>query len=568
MRISSLFTAFNLIVVFFFLLVLLATPLALDTIFMADTVLFAHLGWRGVNGLSPVIDFPHFYGGMTTYFVTKAFQIFGVSFKSIDYAFVMMFGAATAVLWGLSWRRLPWHAIALLLALSAALMISLFSIEHAVSWHPRKLRFNVSHSYVYNHAGIVLMMALTVFALKPTANRWLEWGAAVVAGLALYGLMLLKTTFGVMLPCVVLACMLQGRWSSVLLVLAGAGAGMLLMDPGMTRVLGSLNFLLESAAARRGGGVEGLLRSGVLILLEHLLPLFITFLLASLLLRDRSRATLGFAVAAVICAGGYGAAILTTDGDPYNKLMPILTVLTLMIADRLSAVPEPAAPRTRTRGRVPAAASFQSIAWALPAGMAYAVILPALAVSGYYALRAHQYADAMLVEDGLLAGYFVHGEADWAVRNIDTTDPAVRRAEAVRVTQGRINEPYIILDYSDRYVVYADGIALLQEIPDVSSYGIISNGLMFDFTVPMQSKVVLSYPIFPTRGLPGLADRNRLGPDVDLVMMSTEIAGWELVNDEVSPLMGPDFRACRRSTFWTLYARRTLPDSLCTLSPS
>src|SRR5687768_13154233 len=90
-RWSLLFIVVNLLLVLFLVAALLVAPIAVDQIHMDDTVLLAHVGWRGVNGLVPVIDYPHFYGGFAEAFVIASFKLFGVSYKAVDYAFVMLF---------------------------------------------------------------------------------------------------------------------------------------------------------------------------------------------------------------------------------------------------------------------------------------------------------------------------------------------------------------------------------------------------------------------------------------------------------------------------------------------
>jgi hypothetical protein len=86
---------------------------------------------------------------------------------------------------------------------------------------------------------------------------------------------------------------------------------------------------------------------------------------------------------------------------------------------------------------------------------------------------------------------------------------------------------------------------------------------MFDFTAPLRSKIVPSYPVWPTLASPELMTAAPLARDVDLVMMLDEMESLDLVSGALKARMGQDFRPCRRSAFWTLYARRGLPDSLC-----
>lgn len=544
MTLPKLLRVLNYILMTLFLAALLLAPIAVDRVHMGDMVFLGTLGWRGVNGLIPVIDYPHFYGGMTSWFVTAAFNAFGVSYKSLNYAFAMMFVVASGVLWGLSWRRLSGSAITLLLTLAAALIISLDPIEY-------RPFLGIAHSFVYNHVGIVLMMALTLFASKSIGDRKAEGTAAFVAGVATYGLILLKTTFGVMLPCVVLACLVQRRWSSAALVTVGATAGMLAMDPWMTRSIGSLLFILEGPTVASAGGVEGRLWEALSMLQAHTLSLSACMVQLIAVGRRNGADSLPLIASLLICGLGYGAAALTMDGSSGQKLLPFLTVASLLLVGQVRTDPE------RTQTNAPVAVAELPIWQALPFGLAYVLILPALVVSADAFSNAVRYSRASLVSEGPLSTYFVVGPAT-SIPGMQATEAAERRAAAVAETLGHIRAgTFDINDRSNYYVIFADGVSLLQQIPDITSYGIVTNSRMFDFTMPLLSKVVPSFPVWPVSGLPGLADRTRLGADVDLVMMVTDIP-IGLLNEDLLALMGDEFRVCQQSELWTLFARRTL----------
>ena len=229
---STLFIAVNLLIALFFVVALLMAPVAVDQIHMDDIVLLANVAWRGVNGLAPVIDYSHFYGGFAEYFVTTSFRLFGVSYKVVDYAFVMLFVVAAGATWALCWKRLTLAETSLVTVLGAALILSLDPLEAFQHFKP-------GHSFVYNHVGIVLMVALTVFACRESRRsscsnccrrRWrASWSISLI---------LLKTTFGLVGVSIVLACLIQKRWASAALVVAAATVTMLVVDPAMARAWG------------------------------------------------------------------------------------------------------------------------------------------------------------------------------------------------------------------------------------------------------------------------------------------------------------------------------------------
>lgn len=529
----------NVLVALFLVIALIIAPIAVDQIHMDDTLLLANVGWRGVNGCAPVIDYPHFYGGFAESFVIASFWAFGVSFKALDYAFVMLFAAATLLTWLLCWKRLRVFETSLLTAIAAALIVSLYPIESHEKFSP-------AHSFVYNHVGIVLMLALTVFACRPLKSRRLEFVSALAAGGALYALVLLKTTFGIFGLSVILACLIQRRWSSAGLVLVGAIFVLLLLDPTMDRALGSLELLMTSGAASQAGGLKGRMFIASLMMETQAVPIAILLILTIALWRRVKWDSWQLIASMLICGAGYGAAMLSTGLSPQYKLLPFLVVAALLICKELTA----------TRA-AESSVKHHLLISSVPIVFAYLLIVPAVATSAIALSLAFKHSDASLVEQGPLSQYVV----------IDPTKPdragsaGERLAAATATTLQRVGGGQV----SDReeYVMLADGVALLRKFDNVSALGIVSNGRMFDFTAPLQAKVVQSFPVWPTAESPELMLRKPLEADVDIVMMLDEIPQLELVSGALRTRMGQEFRPCLRSAFWTLFVRRRVTNASC-----
>ncbi len=529
----------NVSVALFFAIALIIAPIAVDQIHMDDSLLLANVGWRGVNGLAPVIDYPHFYGGFAESFVIASFQAFGVSLKTLDYAFVMLFAAAAPVIWLLCWKRLRSVDISLLTAIAAVLIVSLNPLESHENFSP-------AHSFVYNHVGIVLMLALTVFACRVIEDRRLEFAAAFAAGGALYALVLLKTTFGLFGLSVLLICLIQRRWSSVGLMLAGAILVLLLLDPTLARALGSLQLLMTSGAASQAGGIDGRMFIASLMLQTQAVPIAIVLIMTIVLWRREKRDSLPLIASLLICGAGYSAAMLSTGGSPQYKLLPFLVVAALLLCKSLTA-PRVDVPDVKHRALITA----------VPIVLAYLLIVPAVATSAIALSSAFKNAGASLVEQGPLSEYVVF---DPAVPD-HAGSASERLAAATATTIARVRAGQV----SDReeYVMLADGVALLRKFDNVSALGIVSNGRMFDFTAPLQARVVKSFPVWPTAESPELMLRTPLEADVDIVMMLEEIPELELVSGALRTRMGQEFRPCLRSAFWTLYVRRNVPTAPC-----
>ena len=536
-RWSLLFIVVNVLIVLFLVAALLVAPIAVDQIHMDDSVLLANVAWRGVNGLIPVIDYPHFYGGFAEYFAIASFKLFGATYKSIDYAFVMLFGVSAVLGSALYWKRLTLAQASLLTALGAALILSLDPLEAFQHFKP-------GHSFVYNHVGVVLMLALTVFACRPIDDRRAERLSAGIAGGVLYVVILLKTTLGLIGLSIILACLIQKRWASAALVVAGAGAAMLVLDPGMTRALGSLDLLLASDAAAEAGGLRGRLIVTSLMIETQAVAIAVVLILTIALWRRAGRDSLPLIASLFVCGLGYGAAMLTTGGNPQHKLLPLLTVAAILIGKALTE-----GSRAGEVGR-----THRLLIGAVPVVIAGTWLLPAIATSGIALSHSFRHADAALVRSGPLARYVVFDSV--------VPDPgADRLAAATAAARRRVDRGPPISD-RDEYIIFADGMNLLRQVDDVASLGVVANGRMFDFTAPLQSKVVASFPVWPTPASLG-STRVPLARDVDLVMMLDDLPSLELVGGPLRARMGQAFRPCRRSTFWTLYARRELADRLC-----
>lgn len=531
----------NLSVAFLLAAALLIAPVAVDQIHMDDTVLLANVAWRGVNGYAPVTDYPHFYGGFAESFVTASFMVFGVSYKVIDYAFVTLFLVTASLVWLLCWNRLRNVETSLLTALGAAIILSLDPLEAFQHFRP-------GHSFVYNHVGIVLMLALTVFACRTVESRRAEVASALAAGGAIYTLVLLKTTFGLFSLSLVLACLIQKRWLAAGLVMVGGAVTMLALDPTMERAVGSLGLLLTSEAAAQAGGFEGRLLMASLMLKTQALPIAIVLILTAVLWRRTRRKSLPLIASLLVCGAGYSAAMLTTGGNPEHKLLPFLVVAALLLCKALTEA---------------AAADASVRPWlisAVPIILAYSLIVPSVATFAIAISQSFEQRDASLVEHGPLARYVVFDPAE--SNSAVATSKRLTAATAntlQHVRSGKVSD-------RDEYVMLADGMKLLRQVDNVSGFGIISNGRMFDFTAPLQSKVVASYPVWPTLASPELMIDKPLEADVDMVMILDEIPELGLVSGALRARMGGDFRPCRRSAFWTLFVRRSVTNASCASS--
>jgi hypothetical protein len=249
-------------------------------------------------------------------------------------------------------------------------------------------------------------------------------------------------------------------------------------------------------------------------------------------------------LAVLILAGGYGATLLTMGGSNDLKVLPMLVVIAL-----LSSSLSP--PQTQT-----SPGPDDLIIKSLPYALAYLFIVPAVvsAIMANAILVIQN--DSRLITAGPARNYTV---LPWTLSDtsIENTDFAERTADIIINTPDQFTE-------RDEYFMFADGIALLQDVPELAGYGIISNGRLFDFTMPLGSPPVASFPVWPTTNLAYFAGTDPLPEDVDAVMISLDVSSRNLLNRQLIDKMGTEFTVCRKSAIWTLYVRDGLPETLCT----
>lgn len=528
---------FNILIAALLPLMLVRSPVLLDTVHTDDTLMWAHLGWRGLNGLTPVLDYPHFYGGLVAQVITWSFELFGFRFKAIDYAFVAMFLAATSVMLLLTYRRLSALSVSLLVAFSAALVVSLVPIGlgpiHAL---------HAAHSYVYNHLAIVLIMGLTVFGMVETSNARLEILSALAAGFALYILVLLKTPFGAFAPFLLIALLVKQRWAAAIAVVLSGTATMLTLDFGMPRALGSLNVALSSAAAEEISGASNLLITALMPYKAQWLPCIGFATLIVVVYVKLGKQSLGTLLTGMWFLLGFTVVLVPMGGDPLYKLIPILLVLSLFFTDLFQKEKQKSAKWQRFIARL------------LPVTLCYAFVLPASVSAFVTHFRSFQYQNASLTPSTPARDYVVFGTGIAANANLKrSVDLLVSAIETFSDEEKETGN----LTATVEYIMSADGIHLLQQIPNVQRYSIIPNGRSFEFTAPLMSRPVKDYPVWPTKNLAFFQEQTRLPPSIDIVMISIDLSVLGFVNEELTAMMGSDFQACARSQIWTLYARKT-----------
>ncbi|MEM7177014.1 MAG: hypothetical protein AAF503_04855 [Pseudomonadota bacterium] len=511
-----------------FILPLVMTPYLHETLWIADTFFLANLGWRGVNELTPVLDYPHFYGGVMAALATLSMELFGVTIKALDYALILAFlGVAVLTVLLLYWRVSLLTAVVLLL-LSASIILPLSAFERGEVVWPY-----LTHAFSYNHVAASLIFAMMGFGLFAPQAMQADVLGGLAAGVSLYLLFLLKFTFVIFAPALILVLLIQKRVWALAALLVGAAATMLLFDPGAERAIGAGAYSL-SLAGDKAGGVTGLIKKVFYLTSRAQFQFAVLFAMAIYVIAMDRRAW-AFLVQAGILFLGYVGAAITMGPEPGLQLAPGTLAMVLLFAEWL-------------RGRRPSQAFAAQVIGCMLIGV---VALAQLGNAWFTTMRGVMAGYKPLVAEGPLSTYVVHG-----IAAVDGPDARTRLEQATaRVIE--IKEAGQAFDESVEFAILAEGIAMLQGIEGMSEARIVSNGFMFEFSVPLGAPPVISFPLWAAPGSPAF-DADRFARDVDVVMVADGFENEinDLVTADVKRMMADDFRACHRSQFWVAYIRK------------
>ncbi|NNE86498.1 MAG: hypothetical protein HKN27_00350 [Silicimonas sp.] len=508
------------------------SDLAIDNAFIVDTFFIAQLGWREINGLSPVLDYTHFYGGVTAKAIAAAFKIFGATLKALDYAYLILFALVASFTLLLGYRRTSSQSTALIILLSASILIGPLSIEDGYS--PI-----VNHSFVYNHFGMGLLLAVTLFVLNPiSGSQPHDYVASFFCGTLLTVLALTKPTFAFSIPFFILVLVIQNQYRICAIVLLGMLITTLITDPNLKRFLGSLYTILESGAAERSGGPLGRSAHAYMTLIMHAGFLLGLLYFWQFLYHRAALPARRLIVCHALCIAGFFVATLTMNGRPHLMLLPALILILLFTAEKLDG--------DKARKALIVSNSFAAI-----------IVFPSLlfASSTWLAsVNARQY---QLVTYGPLVDY-AFTDPNSEMSRLSNTSIKVRRVLAIQEAYDRLSKSGPAQN-RDAYVELSDGISLLATLENIDTKRIITANGMIDFSFPMKSIPVSSFPVWPNK------DRMK-GIDlaqVDIIMSKRFVDKNLFLTDGLRSQIDQDFILCKHSKFFILLVRRDQFTSMC-----
>ncbi|MFK7751023.1 MAG: hypothetical protein AB8B51_00595 [Sedimentitalea sp.] len=514
-------------------------PIAYDTIHLQDTMFFAELGWRILNGALPTIDFNHFYGGVVAQYVAWAFQLFGVSVKSIDYAFVMMMlstlGLAMIVA---AWRTTRLSALALAMLVVACVLARVPFEELTAIQRPTS-----AHSFVYNRLGSAIALVLTVFALIPASKRWPDVIAGLLCGAAAYMIVLIKPTFVPFLPVFYLALLLQGRWIALAASAVGLGVAIVALDPGAARIIASFDYAVGSAGSRVS--ITDLILKTVAVFLVQPMPLLFVFLALVVAIKTGGRRAVMFTLAAFGLTVGFGGMTATMGwrGSIGQQALPFLSVICVVFYEWARKLERPNQ----------SALGFLQLT-AICVVMSFT--LPQLAQSTLSGLVGYLRQPLVLFSEGPLSTYLAWSD-EFITPKGQISEP-MPLAEQIDAAKAHL-EAGLKINVGVEYAMIADGVALLDQVPNVKNLGIGGDYGMFTFA--LGAVPVMGYPVWVSTTSPEFAPEQPLPENLGLMMIRR--VNPNALSDQLLSKMEATFVPCASSKLWLLYVRASLDRTFC-----
>lgn len=515
-------------------------PLVYDTIHLQDTLFFAELGWRVLNGAVPTVDFNHFYGGVVAQYVAWAFACFGVTVKSVDYAFVMMAATAMGLAALVSLRRITLLSFLALSTIVVASCLARVPFEELTAIQ----RPTSGHSFVYNRFASALAVILTVFALVPAPGRLLDALAGVACGVAAYLIVLIKPTFVPFLPAFLLALVLMQRWVALGAALVGLALSVTLIDPMGARVMAAFDYAVASAGIRVSTG--DLMLKTIAVFLVQPMPLLFVLLALIVTARIGGRSSVAFVIAALGLTVGFAGMTATMGwrGSIGQQALPFLSGICVVFYEW-------------ARRRSPDGSSPVRFLQLISVCVVMSFSLPQLGQSVLGGLVGNLRQPLLLLQDTPLGTYLAWSDefvtlSGGQIRKPMALDDQVASAKAHLEAGKKIN-------VGVEYTMIADGVRLLQNVPDIQSMGLGGDYGVFSFA--MQTQSVLGYPVWVATNSPELAPGLPLPDGVD-VMMIRRVNANEM-SFQLLDKMENIFVPCASSTLWTMYLRTGLDATFC-----
>ncbi len=479
-----------------------------DTDHFADTFFILGAAWRILEGLRPVIDFGHFYGGFISETLSWTMYVFGTH-ASVFYLHSIFLGCALIACAFLFSRT---HMSPLGFSGVALVILTLLLTRYPLEFNDQVIRVISTHSFFYNRFAQAAMFVVTLFVIFKNDRKRREVFGGGVSGMLVGAVCLTKSTFVLVLPGLFIALLIMRRWFAAGGALIGLGLFVLVFDPNLQRFFGSLDYAL--AHVGESNGIMGLIRKSVQIPLYQPVALCATLFAVALCVKD---ATIRVPVAsAIILAGTVVGMTATMGGNGSLGQLALPTLIALCIgcaelARKHSAEHEPVI-------------RYISVILILAFATPHVANMLGAAAEGY------SRKSERLIEHGPYARYL-----------------------SVPEQQGESSGP-------TQYEMLADGITALRALGEPSQWGVVADsGITFEHA--LLAKPVAGYPLWQRASAPELGPDRALSDDIDIILLARgEAFGATSI---LRSKMTDKFTVCTISNYWEVYAHQRLALTNC-----
>ena len=491
----------------------LGTGIVYDTHNWIDTLFIFGAAWRVHQGLTPVLDFGHHYGGFIPQTLGWAMSAFGDT-VSVFYAYsILMGGFLVGCAAVISRQGLSFAGFCAVVLVVLTLVLTRYQLE----WSSAITGVGSGHSFFYNRYGQAAMVIVAVFVALRSNNQFTELTGGLVVGVLIGTACLTKSTFVVTLPGLLIALLILRRWSAIAGACAGLAAFILAFDPTLARFFGSLNYALEYFSGDNrlvGNSVPGLIRMSVKIPLAQPVALALAGIALAACLN--ARACWWPCLSIVVFAGSLVGMTATMGGfgSTGHLVLPTLAGVAIGCAEL-----------ARGNGSENVQV-IKGLAAAIVFGFTVPHVLNAAAAGAQGYLRQSQ----LLIEHGPYARYL------------------------------NIPKYYHASNGPTHYQMLADGIEGLDSLGgDASQWGIVANGLL-SFEHAMRAKPVAGYPLWQDDPVPEFAADRPLSDEIDVILISRLP---EFSDRVLRSKMTSEFALCSRTELWEIYTHERLSDAIC-----
>lgn len=506
----------------------LARPQIIITEGLSDTLFLLNLGYFFTEGFVPNVDYPHFYGGLTSVLNGAWLSMLDGAPTALDLTMLTFLAICAVLLMASLPTRGGGLAGLCLSLLLCALMLTRTAFERG--------EFDLlahSHFMMYNRAAwgfSALLLYCGVLQVCAQEKRH-EILRAVVFGLCIFFIAWTKASFGIVvaIACLTLLALRELRFVAIGVVTFAA----LLLAVSATSLFGvrefyeSTAFFLFQASLERSSSF-GITRKMAWTGLATLMPL----LLLGAWLAAQGRGAIGRR-ALVFCAASALAMFFATIGTGSFKIESVLGPLGAILAILLIAASDKAGLRPPDLRR-----------FAVP-------VIVTLAFSGGHLLSGLSY---MVKNTAGQQSRYTNSDAIGVV--FDPQRAPYQSIDQVRHTVDAANhDPALIIDRSDALLMASiqDAVDIAAEIDILPSDEVVSLTTLY-LPYFLKTRPAVHFPSYG-RGAWHAHEGFNIPDAVDYVFVPRfQSPSW---NDGYTPDLERHFSIVAMSPFWTVHRRRS-----------